>query len=288
MHTHCPSYAHPLIHAHYFFILIDTFVQFHLCLFLFHPHAFLHLHLLLMHTFGLMLTQCSLRTCLPLVVVIFFYMLPSHIFYFMRSYYSIHPLCLYLHLLFIHAFALLILSTCLRLLVLSIFCSLLILFCFPVHFISPYYLISYLVHLGAPIIHLPIFPHVIFSCPFYFAIFSCFFFHKISILFTISMFNFASLLPYTSPPPSFTSLIVTISSFVYASFKIISDFFPLPHFLSPSFCIFGATYVWPFSVILWLIFLDFCTLQYLTILHLIYDAKYVYSLHFFSFLGMCW
>ena len=129
-----------------------------------------------MHTFGLMLTQCSLRTCLPLVVVIFFYTLPSHIFCFMHSYYSIHPLCLYLHLLFIHGFALLILSTCLRLLVLSIFCSLLILFCFPVHFISPYYLISYLVHLRAPITHLPIFPHVIFPCPFYFAIFSWVFF----------------------------------------------------------------------------------------------------------------
>ena len=68
-----PNYAHPLIHAHYFFILIDTFVQFHLCLFLFHPHASLYLHLLLMHTFGLMLTQCSLRTCLPFVVVIFLY-----------------------------------------------------------------------------------------------------------------------------------------------------------------------------------------------------------------------
>ena len=60
-------------------------------------------------------------------------MLPSHIFCFMHSYYSMHPLCLCLHLLFIHAFALLILSTCLRLLVLSIFCSLLILFCFLVH-----------------------------------------------------------------------------------------------------------------------------------------------------------
>ena len=51
----------------------------------------------------------------------------------MHSYYSMHPLCLYLYLLFIHAFALLILSTCLRLLVLSIFCSLLILFRSPVH-----------------------------------------------------------------------------------------------------------------------------------------------------------
>ena len=56
VHTHCPTYAHPLIHSHYFFILIDTFVQFHLCLFLFHPHASLYLHLLLIHTFGLMLT----------------------------------------------------------------------------------------------------------------------------------------------------------------------------------------------------------------------------------------
>ena len=71
VHTQCPTYAHPLIHYHYFFIRIDTFVQFHLCLFLFHPHASLYLHLLLMHTFGFMLTQCSLRTCLPFVVVIF-------------------------------------------------------------------------------------------------------------------------------------------------------------------------------------------------------------------------
>ena len=30
-----------------------------------------YLHLLLMHTFGLMLTQCSLHTCLPLLAVIF-------------------------------------------------------------------------------------------------------------------------------------------------------------------------------------------------------------------------
>ena len=42
--THCPTYAHPLIDVHYFFILIDTFVHFHLCLFLFHPHASLYLH----------------------------------------------------------------------------------------------------------------------------------------------------------------------------------------------------------------------------------------------------
>ena len=71
VNTHCPTYANLLIHAHYFFILIGTSVQFHLCLFLFHPHTSLNLHLLVTHTFGLMLTQCSLRTCLPLVVVIF-------------------------------------------------------------------------------------------------------------------------------------------------------------------------------------------------------------------------
>ena len=71
VHTHCPTYAHPLILANYFFIVIDIFIHFHLCLFLFHPHASLYLHLLLVHTFGLTLTQCDLHTCLLLLVVIF-------------------------------------------------------------------------------------------------------------------------------------------------------------------------------------------------------------------------
>ena len=169
-------------------------------------------------------------------------MLPSHIFCFMHSYYSMHPLCLYLHLLFTHAFALLILSTCLRVLVLSIFCSLLILFCFLVHFISLYYLISCASwSTSYSFAHLPTCHFLLPFLPCYFPGFS---FHQIPILFTISMFNFATLLPYTSPPPSFTSLIVTISSFFYASLKIISDFFPLFSSILISF-LFPFTYLAP-------------------------------------------
>ena len=210
-------------------------------------------------------------------------MLPSHTFCFMHSYYSMHPLCLYLHLLFIHAFALLILSTCICLLVLSIFCSLLILFCLPVHLHIT--ILSHLISCASWSInysfaHLPTCHLLLPFLPCYFLGFS---FHQIPILFTISMFNFATLLPCTSaPPPSFTSFIITISSLFYSSFNFISDFFPLfsstlISFLFPfTYTVFGTIYVWPFSVILWLIFEDFCTLQYLTILHLIYDAKYVY------------
>ena len=122
-------------------------------------------------------------------------------------------------------------------------------------FISPYYLISCASwSTNYSFAHLPTRHLLLPFLPCYFPGFS---FHQIPILFTISMFNFATLLPYTSPPPSFTAFIVTISSF-YSSFSFISDFFSLiflhPHFLSPSFYIFGATYVWPFSVILWLIF----------------------------------
>ena len=167
------------------------------------------------------------------------------------------PLCLYLHLLFIHAFALLILSTCVHLLVLSIFCSLLILFCFPVHLHIT--LLSHLISCAScstyySFAHLPTCHLLLPFLPCYFPGLS---FHQIPILFTISMFNFATLLPYTSPPPSFNSFIVIISSFFYSSFNFIS-FFPLtflhPHFLSPSFYIFAPTCVWPFPVILWLIF----------------------------------
>ena len=219
--------------------------------------------------------QCSLHTCLPLVVVIFLNASLTH-FLLHAQYHSMHPLCLYLHLLFIHAFALLILSTCLRLLVLSIFCSLLILFCFPVHLHIT--ILSHLISCASwstnySFAHLPTCHFLLPFLPCYFRGFS---FRQIPILFTISMFNFATLSPYTSPPPSFTLFIVIISSLFYSSFNFISDFSPaLISFLLP-FYIFGTTYVWPFFVILWLIFEDFCALQYFTILHLIYDAKYVY------------
>ena len=148
----------------------------------------------------------------------------------MHSYYSMHPLCLYLHLLFIHAFALLILSTCLHLLVLSIFCSLLILFRFPVHLHIT--ILSYLISCASwstnySFAHLP-------TCHFLLPFLPCyspgFSFHQIPILFTISMFNFATLLPYTSPLPSFISYIVTISSLFYSSFNFISDISDMPFF----------------------------------------------------------
>ena len=260
VHTHCPTYANPLIHAHYFFILIDTFVQFHLCLFLFHPHASLYLHWLLMHTFGLMLTQCSLRTCLPLVVVIFLNASLTH-FCFMHSYYSMHPLCLYPHLLFIHAFALLILSTWLRLLVLSIFCSLLILFRFPVHLHMT--ILSHLISCASwsnnySFAHLPTYHFLLPFLPCYFPGFS---FIRFPFF---SPFQCSTLLP-SSPTlhhhlPLLHSLLLSPPSFTHlsTSFLTLFPYFPPPSFpfsfLSLSFYIFGATYVWPFSVILWLIF----------------------------------
>ena len=263
LHTHYPTYAHPLIHAHYFFILIDTFVHYHLCLFLFHPHASLYLHLLLMHTFGLMLTQCSLHPCLPLLVIMFLNPSQTHFLLRAQLLLSMHPLCLYLHLLFINAFTLLILSTCLLLLVLSIFCSLLILFCFPFTFISPYYFISYLAHLGAPITYSPIFPHVISSRPSYLALFLGFLFLSLSFF---SPFQ-CSASPPSSPTlphhlPLLHLLLLSPPSSTHLSILCLT-FFPFiflhPCFLSLSFYIFGTTYVWPFSVILWL-FEDFCTL----------------------------
>ena len=146
-------------------------------------------------------------------------------------------------------------------------------------FTSPYYLISYLVHLGAPITHLPIFPHVISSCPSYLAIFLSFLFIRFPFF---SPFQCSTLPPSSSTLhhhlPLLHSLLLSPPSFTHLSTSVLifSLIFLHPHFLSPSFYIFGVTYVWPFSVILWLIFADFCTLQYLKILHLIYDAKFVY------------
>ena len=160
----------------------------------------------------------------------------------MHSYYSMHPLCLYLHLLFILAFALLILSTCLRLLVLSIICSLVILFHFPVHLhmaISSHLISRASWSTNYSFAHLPTCHFLLPFLPCYFPGFS---FHQIPILFTISMFNFATLLPYTSPPPSFTSFIVTISSLFYSSFNFISDI--SPYFPPPSFPFSFLLHIW--------------------------------------------
>ena len=82
-----------------------------------------------------------------------------------------------------------------------------------------------------------------FLLPFLPCYFPEFSFHLIPILFTISMFNFATLLPtYTSPPPSFNSFIVTISSFFYSSFNFISDF--SPYFSPPSFPFSFLLHIW--------------------------------------------
>ena len=153
-----------------------------------------------------------------------------------------HHVCLYLHLLFIHAIALLIFSTCLCLVALSIFCSLLILFCFPVHlYIS---ILSHLISCASwstyySFFHLPTCHFLLPFLPCYFSWFSL---HQIPILFTISMFKFATLLPYNSPPPSFNSLIVTISSFFYSSFNFISDF--SPYFSPLSFPFSFLLHIW--------------------------------------------
>ena len=90
---------------------------------------------------------------------------------------------------------LLLLSTCLRLLVLSKFCSLLILFRFPVHLHMT--ILSHLISCASwstnySFAHLPTCHFLLPFLPCYFPGFS---FHLIPILFTISMFNFATLLP---------------------------------------------------------------------------------------------
>ena len=201
---------------------------------------------------------------------------PHTFFFFMHSYYSMHPLCLYLHLLFIHAFVLLILITCLCLF-LSIFCSLLILF-FPCSLHIA--ILSHLISCASwctnySFAHLPT---CHFLLPFLLCYISGLSFHQIPILFTISMFYFATLLPYTSPPPSFTSFIVTISSSFYASFIIIS----VPYFSQPSFPFTFLLHIWChiclalFCNIVVNLFRFLYLAVYLTILHLIYDTKYVY------------
>ena len=108
-----------------------------------------------------------------------------------------------------------------------IFCSLLILFHFPVHLHMT--ILSHLISCASwstnySFAHLPTCHFLLPFLPCYFPGFSV---HQIPILFTISMFNFATLLPYTSPPPSFTSFIVTISPLFYSSSNFISDILPL-------------------------------------------------------------
>ena len=214
MDTHCPTSAHPLIHAHYFFILIDTFVQFHLCLFLFHPHPSLYLQLLLMHTFGLMLTQCTVIILCTLFAFIYIFSSFIHLLYSYLALASVFLFCPH-----------------------SAHCSFSFVSLFT--FISPYYLISYLVHLGAPITHLPIFPHVIFSFPFIF------------LGFLFIRFPFFSQFQCSTWPPSsptlhhhlhlFHSLLLSPPSFTHLSTSFL--IFP-PYFSPPSFPFSFLLHIW--------------------------------------------
>ena len=85
-------------------------------------------------------------------------------------------------------------------------------------FISPYYFISYLVRLGAPITHLPIFPHVISSCPSYLAIFLGFPFIRFPIF---SPFQCST----CHPPPLHLSLLLSPPSFTHLSTSVLIFFF---------------------------------------------------------------
>ena len=98
-----------------------------------------------------------------------------------------------------------------------LFCLLLILFCFPV--ISSYYHLI-LPHNWCILEHQLLIRYL--SIYHFFSLFlPCSIpglsFPQFLILFTFSMFCFGTLLSYTSPPPSFTSLIVTISSLILSS-----------------------------------------------------------------------
>ena len=188
-------------------------------------------------------------------------MLPSHTFCFIHSYYSMRPLCLYRHLLFIHAFALLILSTCLLLLVLSIFCSLLILFlpCLPSYcHITSSHILCILEH------HLLICPSFQMSSPLALLtlLYSLVFFSSVSHSFHLChppLLHFTTTLLYMYFIHCYYLLPLLLTSQLY--FSLFAPYFFLHlHFLSFSFYIFGTTYVWPFSVLLWLIIEDFCTL----------------------------
>ena len=97
-------------------------------------------------------------------------------------------------------------------------------------FISPYYLISYLVNLGSPITHLPIFPHVISSCPSYLAIFLGFLFIRFPFF---SPFQ-CSALPRSSPTlhhhlPLLHSLLLSPPSFTHLSTSFLTFF----HYFTP-------------------------------------------------------
>ena len=233
--THCPTYAHRLIHAHYFFILIDPFARFHLCLFSFHPHASLYLHLLLMHTIGLMLTQCSLHTC---------FFSSCHIFKcFPRTLFAsctVIILCTLFAFIYIFSSFLHLLYSYLALASFFLFCPYSALFSF---FFFPVYLhIAILFHLISCASWSTIysFAHLCtchFLSPFLLCYIPWFSFHQFHILFT-----FATLLSYTSPPPFFTSFTVTISSLFYSPLNLISHF--SPYFSTPSFPFFFLLHIW--------------------------------------------
>ena len=156
-------------------------------------------------------------------------------------------------------------------------------------FISPYELISYFVHLRSTNYSFAHLPTCHFLLPFLPCYFPGFSFHQIPILFTISMFNFATLLPYTLPPPFFPSFIVTISSFFYSSFNFISDFFPL--FSPPSFPFSFVLHIWRHIrlALFCNIVVNILRFLYLAVSHNITShLRCQICLHFFSFLGMCW
>ena len=144
---------------------------------------------------------------------------------------------------FMHYFALLIFSTCILPLVLSIFCSLLILFCFPVYL--PITILFHLISCASwstiySFAHLSTYH---FLSPFLPCSVSGFSFHQFLILFSFSVFSFATLLSYTSPPLSFIHC-------YYLLPLLLTTFFPFiflhPHFFSLPFYIYGTTYIWPF------------------------------------------
>ena len=254
-----PHLCSRLIHAHYFFILIDPFAHFHLSLLV--P-----------------------STCFPVLTLVaraYFWldansMLSSHLFTSSSCHiFKCFPRTLFASCTVIILCALFafidIFSSFMHLLYSYLALASFFLFCpYSVHFsffFFPVYLhIAILLHLISCASWSTIYSFAHLSTchllsPFLPCYIPWFSFHQFHILFT-----FATLLSYTSPPPCFTctSFIVTISSLFYSPLNFISHFFPLIslhlHFLSFSFYIFGTTYVWPFSVLLWLIIEDFCSL----------------------------
>ena len=244
MHTHCPTYAHPFIHAH---PLIHAHSDWYICtissLSLLVPSTCFSVLTLVAHAYfwldaNSMLSSHLFTSCSCHI----FYMLPSHFFCFMHSYYSMHPLCLYLHLLFIHVHILLTAHS-------------LLFPCSPLyhHIISSHILC--------------IFEHQLLICPSSHMSFSL---SLSKLLFSwvfcssdSHSFHHFNVQLCHPPPPHFTTTFLYFIHCYYLlllllifqlHFWLFSLIFIHPHFLSPSFYIFGTTYVWPFSVILWLIF----------------------------------